>query len=83
MGKRWKRFRATRLVTQMLRGRWDGFEREVHKISDEEIEDALQELDEAIIKRERAASNPLLQGQYTILIEERTRREDGRQEAKG
>ncbi len=61
----------------MARGKFDRFEKEVQGMSDEELEDGLQQYDEAFTKfPDRAGLSPLLQRQYIILVEERKRREN-------
>ncbi len=70
-----RRFKTVRIITQIFRGKWDGFKKAVREMPDSELEESLQNLDEAFKKRERAAQSPILQGQYMILVEERTRRE--------
>ena len=81
MGKRWRRLRAMKIVSQVARGKEDGFRKLVSELADEDIEDFLRQLDTAMAKKERVGLNPAVQMEYAILGEERRRREDGRQEA--
>lgn len=60
---------------QMMRGKWDGFEREVRRMSDEELEDSLQQIGEAMAKHGGVAQSQLIMGQYQVLLEERRRRD--------
>lgn len=81
MGKRWIRLRAMRVVSQLVRGETGGFRKLVADLEDEEIEEFLQDIDTAMGKKERVSLSPVIQAEYAILVEERTRRENGRQEA--
>lgn len=80
MGERWSRLRAMRIVSQIARGRTGRFRRLVSELEDEDLEDFLQQIDTAMAKKEKLGVDPVIQTEYAILVEERTRRKDARQE---
>ncbi len=82
--ERMKLYRPARKMTKrMQRGDYTEFRNLVAELEDEDIEEFLFKMDRKIDKHPTLSMDPLIQNEYTILVEERTRREDGRQEAEG
>ncbi len=69
---------ANRMAKRMRRtGDYSEFRELVTELTDEDIEDILYGMDRQIDKHPRIASESLIANEYTILVEERTRREHG------
>ncbi len=78
-----KVYRPARKMAKRMRktGDYGEFRDLVAELEDEDIEEFLHKMDRKIDKHPQLASESLIVNEYTILVEERKRRENGRQEA--